>query len=334
MRSVLLVALLLSASSPATAQVPAKLTAPADQLKVWNTKAALDTGAWEKITIFGGHPDAYLAACRCVAGVWQPGRKGESATHFTGTVQGASLNHARAGSQKLTAKVRKTRHLMYALGDHRAKLHAIMRGSGQVILREVKGGEWELAGYAENPLGDLFGNNKRWRSDPKQPPKPGDASPIPDPAKDAVALAKLINDYRASIKLPRLPMSPALTKVAQAHVVDLNVNKPVVKGCNMHSWSAKGAWTACCYDGSKTAARCMWNKPKEIAKYPGYGYEIAALYPAGMTPELALSQWQNSPAHHEVMINQGIWTQPWGAMGVALEGDYSVAWFGHDVDRK
>ena len=77
----------------------------------------------------------------------------------------------------------------------------------------------------------------------------------------------------------------------------------------------------------------MWAKPKEIAGYPGHGYEIAATG-AGIEPALALYQWQQSAAHHEVMINQGIWKKPWAALGVAVEGDYAVAWFGEEPDKQ
>jgi hypothetical protein len=143
---------------------------------------------------------------------------------------------------------------------------------------------------------------------------------------------KLINDYRASIKLPRVAVSAKLTKVAEAHVQDLNVNKPVTDKCNMHSWSKQGKWTSCCYDKSTAAAKCMWAKPKEIAGYPGNGFEIAA-GAAGITPEKALSLWRESSAHHAVMINQGIWKKPWGAIGVAIAGDYAVAWFGEETDK-
>jgi hypothetical protein len=309
--------------------------APAAKLSVWNIQVT-GPGGQTKLVVFGGNPNVFLPTCRCIAGVWTIGKDGESATHFTGTLQDTSPNHTRAAvkAKGLSVKVRKTRYLMSVSGDHRAKLHAIIRGSGQIILREVTGGEWEIAGYSEDPLGDLFANNPRWRADPKSPPKATAPAPILDPAADGVALAKVINDYRASIGLPRLPVSPGLTKVAQAHVRDLNVNKPVKEGCNMHSWSANGTWTACCYDASAAAARCMWKKPKEIGSYRGNGYEIAAKSPSGMTPELALLQWQGSPAHHEVMINKGKWTQPWGAFGVAVEGDYSVAWFGNEADPK
>ena len=76
----------------------------------------------------------------------------------------------------------------------------------------------------------------------------------------------------------------------------------------------------------------MWAKPKQIAGYKANGYEIAASA-SGIAPEQALTQWQDSPAHHEVMINKGIWTKPWRAFGVAIEGDYAVAWFGEEADK-
>lgn len=303
---------------------------------VWNSTVSVKGGQSHQLTTFGSKPSAIFPTARCIAGIWQLAAKGESATHFTGVVQGASYNHPRKKTPaRLALKVRKTRQLMSVFGEHRAALHAIMRGSGQLVIREVTGGEWEVVGYSTESLGDVFLTNARWKVDPKAVPKPADPTPIPDPVADGEMLAKQINEYRATLKLPRLPTSPGLTKVARAHVQDLGVNQPANdKGCNLHSWSAKGEWTPCCYDGSKAAARCMWNKPKEIAKYPSNGYEISARNPAGMTPESAISQWQDSPAHHVIMINQGIWTQPWGAFGVAVEGDFAVAWFGYDVDRK
>jgi hypothetical protein len=294
---------------------------------VWNIQVGSRDGGKTKMTFLDGNPNVILSSCRCVAGMWQ--RKGESTTHFTGSVNALSFNHPRKAVKALSVKVRKTRPLMGVQQDYRAALIGIMRGSGQLVLREVAGGEWEVVGFAPEPVGDLFAAHAKWNVDPKQPPEPAKASPVIDPKTDATALAKLINDYRASINLPRVAISAGLTKVAQAHVRDLNVNKPVKEGCNMHSWSAKGGGTACCYDSSKEAARCMWNKPKEIAGYKAYGYEIAA-GASGVTPEQALALWQNSEAHHAVMINKGIWKKPWRALGVAIEGDFAVAWFAED----
>ncbi|NVB79120.1 MAG: hypothetical protein HOV81_12035 [Kofleriaceae bacterium] len=305
----------------------ASATTTTRQVTVWKAQAKADDGSYKPIVFIGETPDDLLPPCRCVAGTWKIAAKnGETATHFIGTLDALSFNHARAAKKRLSIKIRKTRDLMGVHRDYRPALLAIVRGSGQLVLREVKGGDWEVVGYAPSSVGKLFANNPRWKADPKASPKPAAATPVVDPKADAAALAKLINDYRATLELPRVPLSVALTKVAQAHVRDLAQNAPVKDGCNLHSWSAKGAWSACCYDSSKEAARCMWVKPKEIAGYRGNGYEIAATA-SGITPEQALELWQKSPKHHEVMINKGIWTKPWAAMGVAVEGDYSVAWF-------
>jgi hypothetical protein len=32
------------------------------------------------------------------------------------------------------------------------------------------------------------------------------------------------------------------------------------------------------------------------------------------------------------MINKDQWTKPWRAFGVAVEGDFAVAWFGEVAD--
>jgi hypothetical protein len=302
------------------------------QLTAWNVTVKTDGNA-TKLTVFGDDPNQMLPLCRCVAGKWTLAKNGETATHFKGTLEDLSVNYSRKHGKKLTVKVRKTRYLMGAHRDYRAALLGIMGGSGQLIVREVKGGEWEVVGFAPGPLGDVFATYKKWRVDAKQPPAAPPANPLVDPTRDATELAKVINDYRATLELPRIAVSAKLTEVARAHVRDLNDNNPVTDKCNMHSWSSKGTWTSCCYDKSKAAARCMWIKPKEIAGYAGNGYEIAASA-SGIAPAQALAQWQKSPAHHEVMINKGIWTKPWRAFGVAIEGDYAVVWFGEEADTK
>lgn len=310
--------------------VLAALPARADT--VWNVKVPARDGGQTQLRFIVGNPDVVAPSCRCVTGAWRSaGRGGETATHFVGTLDALSLNHPRKPGKTIRAKVRKTRALMGVQKEYREKLHGIMRGSGQLVLREVTGGEWEVAGFADDAVGDLFAVRTRWRVDPEHPPRPARPAPLIDAKVDAAALVKLINDYRATLQLPRVRVSAALTKVAQAHVRDLNVNQPVATGCNMHSWSTHGPWTACCYDSSKAAARCMWRKPKEIAGRKGNGYEIAATS-NGITPEQALVLWQKSSSHHAVMANEGQWNKPWRAIGVAIEGDYAVAWFTEEAD--
>jgi hypothetical protein len=79
----------------------------------------------------------------------------------------------------------------------------------------------------------------------------------------------------------------------------------------------------------------MWSKPREITRgaYPGNGYEISAgRWGAPMTAAAALSQWQGSAAHNQVILQKGIWTEPWRAMGIGIEGGYAVIWFGREPD--
>lgn len=148
-------------------------------------------------------------------------------------------------------------------------------------------------------------------------------------------LVDLVNEYRVEQGLGAIPYSSSLTTVAEAHVNDLQNNGPNAGDCNMHSWSAEGDWTACCYTPDNAEAQCMWDKPNEITNgvYTGYGYEISATGNAGLTAEEALDQWKNSEPHNDVMINQGAWIDTeFNAIGAAISENYAVVWFGEETD--
>ena len=146
-------------------------------------------------------------------------------------------------------------------------------------------------------------------------------------------LYNLINEYRQSKGLHKVPLSKSLTKVAQVHVKDLQNNAPNGGRCNTHSWSAKGEWSACCYTPDHKQAKCMWNKPKELTSYTANGFEIAYWSSGSATAVGALNSWKRSGGHNAVIVNSGIWKSwPWGAMGVAVYGNYSVVWFGKPAD--
>jgi hypothetical protein len=172
-----------------------------------------------------------------------------------------------------------------------------------------------------------------------------DGTPVAaGPASTTGGMAEAINAFRAQNGLPAIPVSPALTKVAQAHVRDLAANHPDhVPGCNLHSWSDNGQWTDAaipgakggCFTGKFTDAEnhIMWDKPKEIAGYPGNGYENAYWNSAGATAEDAVQAWvQPGDPHRDLILNVGIWTDPWNALGGWVEGEYAVAWFGNEID--
>lgn len=150
--------------------------------------------------------------------------------------------------------------------------------------------------------------------------------------QEELNLYKLITNYRAANGLKAIPLSTCLTEVAHIHVRDLEDNHPDLEGCNMHSWSEKGKWQACCYTPDHAQKLCMWNKPKELTSYPGNGFEIAAQKSDSINAKDALALWKESKYHNEVILNKGVYTREWKAMGIGIYKNYSVVWFGHDID--
>ena len=153
-------------------------------------------------------------------------------------------------------------------------------------------------------------------------------------------LYEMIMDYRAKKGLKKIPLSNALTVVAQAHCKDLTEQQPDLrKRCNAHSWSDQGSWKSCCYTPDHKTASCMWDKPKELTSYKSEGFEIAAgssepTYSEFiMTPEYALSSWKKSTHHNNVILNKGIWKSAnWNAIGIGIKGGFACVWFGKITD--
>lgn len=153
-----------------------------------------------------------------------------------------------------------------------------------------------------------------------------------EPNPDGAEIVNLINAYRQSHGLSAIPYSPSLSCVAVTHVHDLSDNQPHQSAsCNLHSWSDQGSWTACCYTSDHAQAQCMWDKPSQITIYSGYGYENAAS--GASTPQQAVSMWQNSSGHNDVILNQSIWSNmTWNALGAGMVNGYATLWFGEQVD--
>lgn len=146
-------------------------------------------------------------------------------------------------------------------------------------------------------------------------------------------LAEQINTYRKSRKLPPIPISPSLSKVARIHAQDLADHAAHrEEGCNLHSWSDQGSWTPCCYTPDHAQSECMWGKPAELTDYPGRGYEISYTTTGEVDPATALERWKKSRGHHAVIINEGTWSTPWKAMGVGIVDGFAHVWFGHEAD--
>lgn len=146
-------------------------------------------------------------------------------------------------------------------------------------------------------------------------------------------LADIVNDYRETNGLSRIPVSRSLASVGQWHVWDLHVNNPVGGSCNLHSWSnaRPDLWQAMCYTSDHAQAAQMWNKPRQITgnAYHSDGYENSAFTSGTMTAALALQLWQNSPGHNDVILNRAGWSSlTWRAIGVGVSQRHAVLWFG------
>jgi uncharacterized protein YkwD len=149
-------------------------------------------------------------------------------------------------------------------------------------------------------------------------------------------LYDLMMSYRKSKKLKTIPISSKLTKVAQTHARDLVENYKVDDNnkCNPHSWSAKGKWTSCCYTADHKQAKCMWDKPMEIANYNSPGYEIAYYNSAGALADESLEGWKHSPSHNPLIVNDGMWKKiDWNGVGIGVYKEFAVVWFGQLKDN-
>lgn len=133
-------------------------------------------------------------------------------------------------------------------------------------------------------------------------------------------LYDMVNAYRKQNNLPAIPFSPALSLVANRHVIDLDTNI----GSLSHDWSdCNKGWS------------CMWEAPQRLGTaYPGNGYENA--YAAGggkVDAPSVLKSWQSSSAHNAVLLNQGIWQDnDWKALGIGFYKGYAVLWVGEKID--
>ena len=156
-------------------------------------------------------------------------------------------------------------------------------------------------------------------------------------------LAHLINVYRWAHGLPYLPVTNSLTKVARAHIQDLDAYHPEYHGeCDWHSWSSHGDWTEVCCNYSDETYLQTNSKPREIAEsYNSNGYEIAfKKQGSDATPEDAFDYFTNFGSIHgpeldekDLILERNRWSNyNWKSMGVGIDGKSAVAWFGEIED--
>ncbi len=152
---------------------------------------------------------------------------------------------------------------------------------------------------------------------------------------EELELYRIINQYRFEKGLNVIPLSRSLSFVAYTHVRDLSRNRPDFASCNLHSWSNKGSWTACCYAKDPNRSQCMAGKPRELTRYKGDGQELILWENKRITPSEALQQWKELAPTNDILIKEGRWAgKNWQAMGVAMFEGYVSVWFGEMPDEE
>jgi len=159
-------------------------------------------------------------------------------------------------------------------------------------------------------------------------------------SKEEESLYKKIMAYRKKHKLPKIPLSPSLTMVAQKHALNQTQFKPKGK-CSLHSWGKGGKWKPCCYDDQGKPPECMWDKPNEITGFDSTGFEITVFgyildddNTAGhINSKHALDDWKKSPSHNSLILNKEPWNETkWGAIGVGMHLGFANVWFTEESD--
>ena len=146
-------------------------------------------------------------------------------------------------------------------------------------------------------------------------------------------LYRMINEYRRQYDLPPIPLSTSLSFVAKTHVKDLYLNHPDEDPCNSHSWSDKGPWKPFCYPGDEGKKGSVWDKPKELSKYNGKGYEIVYWENSAVAIDSIIAFWKSIDYFNSFLMNTGKWEgKRWNAIGIGIWENYAVAWFGEVPD--
>ncbi len=146
-------------------------------------------------------------------------------------------------------------------------------------------------------------------------------------------LHRKINEYRQRHQLPAIPLSPSLCYVARLHARDLFLHHPDEGSCNFHSWSDKGNWTPFCYPADESKKNSVWDKPRELTRYPAKAFEIVYWENNPLVPDTVLGVWKTEAYFEDVLLNAGKWQgKKWNAVGVAIMENYASAWFGEAAD--
>ncbi|MCX6267207.1 MAG: hypothetical protein NTW16_07600 [Bacteroidetes bacterium] len=143
----------------------------------------------------------------------------------------------------------------------------------------------------------------------------------------------MIKEYRMQHNLPLIPLSKSLSYIAALHAKDLFLNHPDQGTCNFHSWSNKGSWIPFCYPKDENKKNSVWDKPRELTKYPSKAYEIAYWENNPLETDTIIMVWKTEEYFNNFLLNTGKWQgKTWKAIGIAVYENYACAWFGETQD--
>jgi hypothetical protein len=138
------------------------------------------------------------------------------------------------------------------------------------------------------------------------------------------ALIRTIAIDRARKKVIPLILSQSLTRVAKAHLLDLE-NFPPKENCTLESWSKTESWSECCHDPkAEKPLVCSFSKPKEFTDYKSNGIEI--LYQSEKLKAHEMFQFYKQSD----VLNKNTWK----SIGVSIRGNIATIWLGEEEDLK
>jgi hypothetical protein len=152
--------------------------------------------------------------------------------------------------------------------------------------------------------------------------------------KNELSLVDAINKYRSQKGQGELQLSRSLSFVAHVHLNDIRLNSKDEHGCNLNSWSDKGKWIPCCFDGKQISLDLMTSKPSEIIGFRGKGYEIVIAAKKGVSSNDLTKFWLSTKATQDFILNKGQWSnRNWQCMGVSIYKGFASIWASDMPDR-
>lgn len=152
--------------------------------------------------------------------------------------------------------------------------------------------------------------------------------------KNEIQLSEAINKFRAKKGLGELQLSPSLCYVAKTHLNDIRLHSKNQHGCNLNSWSDKGKWTPCCFNGKQINMNLMTSKPAEIVGFRGKGFEIVIAAKKDVSTKNLADLWLNAKTTTDFLLSMGKWSNhSWQSMGVSIYHGFASIWFSEMPDR-